>query len=195
MENGASGKKQTLTKFCINLPLDLPRKLSKNWRLKKALSLLRELTKHPHCWFCWLPKPLWASQGRRKKEGGLRMVEAYFLKRAVCKVQLWWPAIWIGPRRGSMLPRKVCVSAPHKNVKQHFTKWGARMPLGIERTWERTDGSIQVFFWSHCTARGILLLWPGIEPVPLAVEVQSLNHCTTRGRPKTDGSVKRLTHK
>ena len=184
MENGAPGKKQTLTKFCINLPLDLPRKLSKNWRLKKALSLLRALTKHPHCWFCWLPKPLWASQGRRKKEGGLRMVEAYFLKRAVCKVQLWWPAIWIGPRRGSMLPRKVCVSAPHKNVKQHFTKWGARMPLGIERTWERTDGSIQVFF-GH-TARHVWSYFSdqGSNPCPLQWKCRVLITVPPGGGPR-----------
>ena len=32
-------------------------------------------------------------------------------------------------------------------------------------------------------ACGILALLPGMEPVPLAVEVQSLNHWTTREIP------------
>lgn len=31
-------------------------------------------------------------------------------------------------------------------------------------------------FWPHCAACGILVLWPGTEPAPPAVEVRSLNH-------------------
>ena len=34
-------------------------------------------------------------------------------------------------------------------------------------------------------ASGILLPWPGIEPMPSTLEVQGLNHCTTREAPKT----------
>ena len=37
-----------------------------------------------------------------------------------------------------------------------------------------------VFFWLHCMASGILIPQPGIEPVSPAVEVQSVNHWTTR---------------
>ena len=35
-------------------------------------------------------------------------------------------------------------------------------------------------FWPLCTAYQILVPQSGIEPMPPAVEVQSLNHCTTR---------------
>ena len=35
-------------------------------------------------------------------------------------------------------------------------------------------------FWLCSGACGILVPWPGIKPVPPAVEVQSLNHWTTR---------------
>ena len=34
-------------------------------------------------------------------------------------------------------------------------------------------------FWLCPTERGILLLWPGIEPAPPALEAWSLNHWTT----------------
>ena len=39
-------------------------------------------------------------------------------------------------------------------------------------------------FWLCCTARGILVPWPGIEPAPPALEAQSLNPCTARDVPK-----------
>ena len=54
------------------------------------------------------------------------------------------------------------------------------------------SGSLPVFelgdflfvcFGPHCTARGILVPPPGIEPVSPAVEVQSPNHWTTREFP------------
>ena len=37
-----------------------------------------------------------------------------------------------------------------------------------------------IYFWPHCAARRILVPWPGIKPVPPAVEAQSPNHCSTR---------------
>ena len=37
----------------------------------------------------------------------------------------------------------------------------------------------------HCTPCEILVSWPGIEPVPAALEGQSLNHCPSREAPKT----------
>ena len=37
-----------------------------------------------------------------------------------------------------------------------------------------------VFFWPHSAACGILIPWPGIEPVPLVLQEQSLNHWTSR---------------
>ena len=39
------------------------------------------------------------------------------------------------------------------------------------------------FFWLHCTAFGILVPWPGIEPKPPEVEAWGLNHCTAREVP------------
>ena len=38
-------------------------------------------------------------------------------------------------------------------------------------------------FWLHSTACGTLAPQPGIKPMPLALEVQSLNHRTTRDIP------------
>ena len=35
-------------------------------------------------------------------------------------------------------------------------------------------------FWLHCTACGILVPQPGIEPTPPALEVWSLNHWTAK---------------
>ena len=35
------------------------------------------------------------------------------------------------------------------------------------------------FFWLHHGACESLVLQPGIEPLPLVVEVNSLNHCNT----------------
>ena len=40
-------------------------------------------------------------------------------------------------------------------------------------------------------ACGILVPWPGIEPAPLAVEAQSLNHFTAREVPQTVEFLKR----
>ena len=42
---------------------------------------------------------------------------------------------------------------------------------------------IFILFFPHHHACGILVPQPGIEPVPLAVEAQSLNHWTTREVP------------
>ena len=39
-------------------------------------------------------------------------------------------------------------------------------------------------FFFGCTACGISVPWPGIEPVPPAVEARSLNHWTTREVPE-----------
>ena len=36
------------------------------------------------------------------------------------------------------------------------------------------------FFWPHLAACKILVPWPGIKPVPPAVETQNHNHWTTR---------------
>ena len=40
-----------------------------------------------------------------------------------------------------------------------------------------------VFSWPYLTACAILVLWAGTEPAPLALEVWSLNHWTTREAP------------
>ena len=53
------------------------------------------------------------------------------------------------------------------------------------------------FFWLHCTACGILVPRPGIEPGPSSMRVQSPNHWTAREFPErhaflTAGSSKLL---
>ena len=42
---------------------------------------------------------------------------------------------------------------------------------------------ILFYFWPHCTACGILVPWPGIEPMPSVVKVLSPYHWTTREFP------------
>ena len=44
------------------------------------------------------------------------------------------------------------------------------------------------FFWPCYTACGILVYWPGIEFMPPAVEVQSINHWTTVKIPNSSFS-------
>ena len=39
------------------------------------------------------------------------------------------------------------------------------------------------FFWLHRIACGILIPWPGFEPMPCALELQSPNHWTVREFP------------
>ena len=57
----------------------------------------------------------------------------------------------------------------------------------------RLDRASFFYSWPRCTACGILLPWPGIEPMPPAVEAWSLNHWTTTEFPgqsflSSDGS-------
>ena len=40
-----------------------------------------------------------------------------------------------------------------------------------------------LLFWPHCVACGILVPWPGIEPVPPALEAWSPSHWTAREFP------------
>ena len=55
------------------------------------------------------------------------------------------------------------------------------------------------FFWPHCTAGGILVPRPGIEPVPPAVEAWSPNHWTARELPgdsclgKPNGAFRKMS--
>ena len=66
-----------------------------------------------------------------------------------------------------------------------------KLDMNYHNTWmtpvkKRYIWSFFLFFWGGglChTACGILVPWPGIEPVPPALEVQSLNHWTTREVP------------
>ena len=44
---------------------------------------------------------------------------------------------------------------------------------------------LYIYFWPHCTACGILVSWPRIEPVIPALGVWSLNHWTTREVPRS----------
>ena len=51
-----------------------------------------------------------------------------------------------------------------------------------------------IYFWPHCTACGILVPSPGMEPMPPAVEARSLNHWTAREVPHTFSSYFLGTH-
>ena len=59
----------------------------------------------------------------------------------------------------------------------------------VETIWTLNATKASVFFlifknfWSSPTARGILVLWPGMEPMLPVLEAWSLNHWTTREVP------------
>ena len=62
--------------------------------------------------------------------------------------------------------------------------WGSSGPFYVASLvpsliWSRSF----FFFWPRCTACGILIPWPGIEPRPPAVEARSPNHWTAREFP------------
>ena len=46
----------------------------------------------------------------------------------------------------------------------------------------RKESHICFSFWPHCVAHKILVLQSGIEPIPPALEAQSLNHCGLPGK-------------
>ena len=50
------------------------------------------------------------------------------------------------------------------------------------------------FFFPGCTACGILVPQPGIEPVPPALEARSLNHWTAREVPKLSDLVRTTSY-
>ena len=74
------------------------------------------------------------------------------------------PCLWLEPSSLKFLPDSFCPSS--------LFKWGYSFCFGL------------VFF--GLLACGILVPWPGIEPVLPAVEGQSLNHWTARQVPLSE---------
>ena len=67
-------------------------------------------------------------------------------------------------------------------ISSQLDQWGRNPPLIIDPLILNTSLGVELeansfffFFWSSHGVCGILVPWPGIEPVPPAVEVQSLN--------------------
>ena len=56
--------------------------------------------------------------------------------------------------------------------------------LCISRLLRGMKGIKKNFFWSHCVSCGVLVPWPGIEPMYPAWEVWTLNHWITRKASK-----------
>ena len=75
-----------------------------------------------------------------------------FLTRSLLIYLLWWPVI--------MVTFEVSTTA----------HWRLRWGLAFFRS--------KIFFWLHHAACGVLVPWPGIEPVPSAVKAWSPNHWT-----------------
>ena len=71
-----------------------------------------------------------------------------------------------------------CYTCSPANRLLHMLTWRA---VGCSSV--TAESWISLFFFFGCPACKILVSWPGIKPVPLAVEVQSLNHWTTREVP------------
>ena len=72
----------------------------------------------------------------------------------------------------SILPGKFC----GQESLVSYGPWGHRFRLD----WVTEHTCTLIYLWPHSAARGILVLRPGIEPAPPAVEAWSLNHWTAR---------------
>ena len=46
------------------------------------------------------------------------------------------------------------------------------------------DSYFNFIFWSCHVVCGVLVPWPGMEPIPAALEAQSLNHWTSKEVPE-----------
>ena len=104
----------------------------------------------------------------------------------------WTDCTWhLGTQRGRWgIERISSLTSWEVSKSQQFAGlWGVKL-RGIALGTFLKNKSICIFlnwclfiylfiFWSHCEACGILVLWPGIEPRPPALEAQSPNHWTT----------------
>ena len=81
-------------------------------------------------------------------------------------------------------PRVRSSSTVDSHARCYLIKRHGNSVLIFPPKWIRSHDTILFiyfifFFWPHHAACGILVPWPGIKPMPPAVEVRSLNHWTT----------------
>ena len=70
-----------------------------------------------------------------------------------------------------------------EDLKEDLNKWQEILYSLMGRFLIITDIATTAIIWLHFMACGILGI-PGIEPMPPALQVWSLNHCTTREVPR-----------
>ena len=79
----------------------------------------------------------------------------------------------------------------HKHTQAHLPAHSHTE--AISRGQSREEGeepaTVSFIFWPHCTACGILVPWPWIEPAHLALKAQNRNHRTSRDVPWEGTSV------
>ena len=85
-------------------------------------------------------------------------------------------------------------TAAHSSILVWKIPWtadpGRLQSMGLQRVGHDWATSLYFkssyyYFWPHHTAYGILVSWPGIKPVPPALEAQSPSHWTTKEVPES----------
>ena len=90
------------------------------------------------------------------------------------KIELVSPGSPISPQPGPSAPHRLCSHPPPPE--------GQKMPVQqIQRGWYQfCFFFFFLIFWPHHSSCGILVSWPGIEPVAPVGEAWGLNHWTPR---------------
>ena len=102
---------------------------------------------------------------------------------------LKFPCALLGTNAGDLWGRKTTPLPPH------IAPWRELFLIFHFQIWMTLWGLILsliylfLFLWPCCKAYGILVPCLGVEPMPLALEAQSLNHCTTREVPRSDSWI------
>ena len=122
----------------------------------------------------------------------LYTLRPHYIRPIYCSSFYFVHHVWLSRERKRK--RKKPISHTEKQ-KPHFeeTEQASEPESGMARMLELSDqeflksmiNMLRVFFFflPYCVAYGILVPWPGIKPVPPAVEAQSLNHWIAREVP------------
>ena len=79
----------------------------------------------------------------------------------------------------------------HKHTQAHLPAHTRTEAISRGQSQEEGEeqATVSFNFWPHCTACGILVPWPWIEPAHLALKAQNLNHRTSGDVPWEGSSV------
>ena len=125
------------------------------------------------------------ANGRSQNKGRRRVSSGYLYSRFGFSRQEYWSGLPCPPPGD--LPNPGIRTQVSCIAGGFFTIWATReafLPLNLPAINCLSLSFLRLkifsFFSSHYVACGILVPWPGIKPVPPAVEAQSPNHWITR---------------